>query len=412
MRHTPEVLLLDDGELQPVAQLLDEMDIPFTRQVGADAGDETAPPLDLVIATPERAASVRRGSPADAARDRPIRIIAASEDSGAMRRRMKRLGFQLLVRLPAHQDMWQMLIERALPASDSDPMDTPTPQSSAVSVTTGRSAQQATLRDLANRGCRLHSRQEFCAGARCDFELGTGSGSPRPTLSGRLVRVHGELDSEGRPIHSAAMLFDEDLSSTIRRQISEMTNTLSSGGLCFAQPMATPIPACVCKTNPDLTLDDETDPLIRAEIPISLRFKPETRVAKAQSGRMESERRVHQRGAFPKRILAKTSSSEWVLMGRNISAGGMLIEHSPGLSEGGSFRLAIYGPAKMDPIIVSARVARDDGPAGMALSFEDVSNATSEKLEKLVAHLPQVQSLEDSETNELGAVISRILAEV
>ena len=59
--------------------------------------------------------------------------------------------------------------------------------------------------------------------------------------------------------------------------------------------------------------------------------------------------------------------------------------------------------------MIGARVIRDDGEEGLALGFEKLPKETARALEKLVACLPDVESLEDSEVAGLGSVISEIL---
>ena len=108
------VLILDDGELEDVAQILSQENIPFARLRGAQIPSEIAPPLNLLVTTPRHAKAVRRGSPRDAESGRPLRVIVTAEDSGAMRRMLRRMGFDFLVRRPTHPETWRLLVQRAL----------------------------------------------------------------------------------------------------------------------------------------------------------------------------------------------------------------------------------------------------------------------------------------------------------
>ena len=110
-------------------------------------------------------------------------------------------------------------------------------------------------------------------------------------------------------------------------------------------------------------------------------------------------------------MVATSGDTRKVLMGRDLSAGGMRIERLPGIALGERFRLALYGPSPLEPFEVSARVIRDDGEEGLALAFEAVDPAVAEALEKLVACLPDVESLEEEESHAMGAVLSELLDE-
>lgn len=89
--------------------------------------------------------------------------------------------------------------------------------------------------------------------------------------------------------------------------------------------------------------------------------------------------------------------------------GGMRIDAQPGLTLGTKLRLAIYGAPGEDPFVVRARVVRADGSSGVGLRFEQVASSVAMRLESLVASLPSVESLHDSETDAIGSVVSRIL---
>jgi hypothetical protein len=90
----------------------------------------------------------------------------------------------------------------------------------------------------------------------------------------------------------------------------------------------------------------------------------------------------------------------------------MRIERIPGIEVGDGFRLALYGPSPLEPFEIAAHVVRDDGEDGLALAFDDDMPAhVAEALEKLVACLPEVESLEDDESHGMGAVLSEIVDE-
>ena len=108
------ILLVDDGELDAVAALLEAQGQDFLRLRGAEIPREIPPPRDLLIVTPRRLDRVRRGSPRNAAPGYPLRIIAVDVDSPAMRRRLRSAGAQLLVRLPTDDEIWRLLVARAL----------------------------------------------------------------------------------------------------------------------------------------------------------------------------------------------------------------------------------------------------------------------------------------------------------
>jgi c-di-GMP-binding flagellar brake protein YcgR len=401
------ILLVDDGELDAVAALLESQGRPFQRLRGAQIPAEIAPPSDLLIVTPRRVERVRRGSPEEAAPGLPLRIIAVDEDSPAMRRRLRRTGLHLLVRLPADDEIWRLLIARAVYHGDERREDLRVTVGSPVAVTdsvTRRSADPTltTLIDLSNRGCRLHTTEIFSVGDPLAFTLSPSDEEPMADggplmLRGRVRRIVPEAETGGQMI---AMTFDTDLPQTSRTRLTSLINRWASGPHSFTGPDrrdAPTIPPCQLPSIPDLMLDDETDPPVRGrgDLPIELDT--------------ERERRVETRGQFESSVLAESPGGPVVLIGRDLSAGGMRVEAIGELRLADRFRLALHGPEPTEPLIVHAEVVRDDGREGFALAFRDVDAHAARQIEKLVACLPDVESLEDDELGGFGAILSELM---
>ena len=85
------------------------------------------------------------------------------------------------------------------------------------------------------------------------------------------------------------------------------------------------------------------------------------------------------------------------------------VEPHADVTLGDRFRLALYGADSPDPLIVRATVSRDDGDGGLALRFDALSHDAKGDLEKLVACLPDLDSLREGEAFGLGAVVGEVL---
>lgn len=409
MTQVPSILLLDDGELNEVTDLLVELALPFERRRGGEIPETMTPPLDLLVTTPRRASVVRRGSPSGAKNGRPVRIVAVQEDSTAMRRMMRRLGFGLLVRLPTHQSIWRLLIRRAIYQGDERRRDTRVAVGSQVSVTGAAPADDSVLMDISNRGCRLMSSTPFEAGGHVSVALpGRTTGGEVLVLTGTLARTTSDRGDDGELHYSAAMTFDPDFAPDLRARLGAFINKWSMGPQSIISPEegGVLLPPVESSAIPGLTLDHETDPPIRVEQHVSV-IADEATANDQETG--DSERRNHSRGAFESPVIADGDAGRRVLMGRDLSPGGMRIERLPDLALGDRFRLALYGTNQVEPFEIMATVVRDDGENGLALAFEPLAAETARELEKLVACLPEVESLAEGEARGLGAVISEIL---
>ena len=416
MDHS-SILILDDGELSPVARLLDEYGLTYTRVRGGGSTELLSPPSELLIATPRRAGQVRRGSPRGAPAGRPIRIIAVQEDSPSMRRGLRRSGFHLLVRLPCDDRIWRLMIRRALYHGEERRI--------ARRVTVGaevhigrpgeeRASEGATLIDLSNRGARLSAREPFELNSTVEIHI------PETLTEDQALHLQANvarLGTEGTEF-SASVMFDYAMPEDTRLRLTHLINRWSTGppSETAGSSANPPLPAARIRSLPGIVLDDEIDPPI--DIGHAIQFRVSRRPDQgdrrmeqsAEDRRSGQDRRDGQRGLFTGPVVAEGDpDNRQVLIGRDLSAGGMRIEPSNRISVGDHFRLALYGAGAGEPFEVSAKVIRDDGEEGLALAFQGVSLEISTALEKLVAGLPDIESLEAGEPHGMGAILSEIL---
>lgn len=422
----PSILLVDDGELDDVARRLERLGCRFERLQGSAIPSELAPPRDLLVATPRRLERVRRGSPAEATSDRPLRIVAVDDDSPALRRRLRSAGLHLIVPLPAHAEIWRLLVSRALFRGEERRRDprvavgspveivssdgVPTSEPTAPETSPDPVPETTLLMDLSNRGCRLRTSRAISIGDALSFtiapeaELGLADAEPLE-LRGRVRRMTRVTDSAER---SLALVFDPDLPESTRVRLTALINRWASGPSSTGGMAATnepPLPPCRLPSLPDLMLDDETDPPVRARSAVRVELG-------AAPDASPGDRRRRPRGRFETSFLAETPRGPLVLLGRELSARGMRVERLEELRVGDRFRLALHGPGPTEPLVVEAEVARDDGSGGYALLFRNLGPEAETALEKLVACLPSgdSESAEPGEHGHLGDLLSEILS--
>jgi hypothetical protein len=218
------------------------------------------------------------------------------------------------------------------------------------------------------------------------------------------VRLASEQGEGASSLLTAAMAFDEEMTEAERTRLGGVINSWSMGPESISQPHRgrASLPPTKSPCIPGLLLDEETDPSIRIGEEVALELE-------GGADPPDRNRRERPRRNFQAPVIATGDEGRRVLMGRDLSAGGMRVERLSHLHVGDEFRLALYGPSESGPFEIQAKVVRDDGENGFALTFQDVPTDTATALEKVVACLPEVESLEDGETRGLGAVISEIL---
>jgi hypothetical protein len=460
MGQPVDILLLDDGELDDVQQIFEELGLSFGRVRGGAIVDDTPPPTSLLVSTPRRISAIREPEPYARGRQ-PVRIIVVNEDSTTLRTQLRELGFDYLVRRPVHPEALRLLLLRCLYTGEERRKEPRVSVGYEISFRSGLLRRRSTLVELSVAGCRLLSRHALEPGRRIKVEVPQALGAAEPlSLRGRILRTTFDerLGSEG--LHVSAVEF-EQLSDDARQELEWVLEKQAQGpptlgrGLASAEdgqpgaaepkpletdaathrsggPLAEPTapaagsihrlpvspPAQGPGFRPPAIAGAEAPPLAEPRDPGLLDLEVEVRMgwgaeeserALQETARSPSGRRSQPRGSYDRKIPAFGERALRVLVGRDLSVGGMRVERIPDLEIGDRLHLAIYGAAGEEPSLVWATVARNDAGGTTALVFDPLEPGVGERLERLVADLPAVESLHDEESEAMGTVVSEIL---
>jgi hypothetical protein len=398
------VLLVDDGELDDVRDSLLSLGAEFAHLRGGAVPARLDAPRDLFVATTRRANLAKPWPRAE----RPVRIAVVTEDSSTLRATLRRLGFTYLVRRPAHPIALRLLLLHALYQGQERRGAPRVPLGYPVAVKVGVRRRDALLVDLAENGCRFLTHEPVATGSKVTVQVPSElCGDDGFALPGKVVRCVTDRSSPSDGTHSVAIQFStltEAARSLLEEALSAHRLGEGSGDEAFVAPLVTPT-----------DIGDEQAPrLVRRVAPPPLPAPPKLRSSapgpNAKRGRPQDRRR-HTRRRFGERVVAAATdgSIHRVLIGRDLSTGGMRVDRQPELVVGARLRLALYDATRDTPVVVTANVVRDDGTGGVALRFEDLGAEAAARLEQLVAGLPPVERLSDGETGAMGTVVGEIL---
>ena len=152
MPHAPAVLLLDDGELDDVQEILQSTGVAYGRVRGGAIVSNTPPPSRLLISTPRRINAVHLPEPGSPEAEGLVRIVVVNEDSTTLRARLREVGFDYLVRRPVHIEALRLLLLHCLYTGEEKRSEPRVPVGFEVSFRTGLLPRKATLADLSTRG--------------------------------------------------------------------------------------------------------------------------------------------------------------------------------------------------------------------------------------------------------------------
>ncbi len=229
MSETESVLLLDDGELDDIRSLLEQMEVPFTHLRGEQIRDGLEPPRDLLISTPRRALAVQGLPGSESGPGLTTRIGVVDGNSATLRSMLRRNGFDFLLRRPFHPEIVRLLIIRTLFQGDEKRKEQRVPVGHEVSFKTGLWPRKATLADLSIRGCRLLCNRSVEARTRVTVVLPVAvTGSRSLTVPGRVLRSVPEPE-DGRPEFFCIGVAFDPMSRGLKRRLTAVVAQRAQG---------------------------------------------------------------------------------------------------------------------------------------------------------------------------------------
>lgn len=386
------VLLVDDGELDDVRDILNAERVDFAHLRGSAVPRPLPPPADLFITNSRHAKLVSPWPVAGRPERRPMRIAIVDEDSKLLRQQLRDLGFTYLIRRPIHPHALRLMLLRALYRGEERRGEPRVPIGYDVQVKARLRRREAWLADLSRGGCLLLADRPMSAGTGLSV-----------ILPGHLDEERDDLVLGGKVLRSTRLSRRDGGKYQIAVRFGEL-------GAVESERLHKALSAAILQEKGE---DDEVEYL--SDEPEALSEQPEVPGFEAEEDLPTLqpeplERREEPRGQYSKRIIASVRDAmHRILIGRDLSAIGMRIEPHEDLTIGDRLRVAIYDASRATPLVVEAVVDRDDGIEGLALRFDGLDAMMARQLEELVASLPPVECLADGETGAMGTVVSEIL---
>lgn len=396
----PSIVVCDDGELEDVVEMLHQLDQRPLRVRPSQVEQllEWERPKRLFVTTVRVALSHPlgpTGSTSDA-----VCIAVADSDAHTLCTAMLRRGFRYVVRRPVHPAALRLLLMQVLYAGEDQRVVARFPFGAQVRWRSGLTRGHCTMTEISAHGCRLLTSERFAFDSRLHLRVpATLAGSKDLRLRGRVMRRDVHSDATGTRTEVAVQF--ERLSARTLAHLDALLAERASG--------------------PATTRDGvPAAPSRRRTQRGSSRFRSLTAPRDpAPTAPRESpplggiERRRHRRGAWHSEVLAldeQTQQVMHVLLGTDLSTGGLRVEPHPLLRIGDRLTLALYDAGRTEPLLLAARVAHEDGRRGWGLIFEDSSPELVEQLQAMVAELPPVSALSKDDDKPEGVVLGEIVA--
>jgi len=381
MTSPAAVLLIDDGELEPVRLLLEDCGAEVERIQASAHHEAVTHPAQLLVASAAAVHALKLNRTLAPQLQRAIWIAFVMGESKTQRAMLQKAGFDFLVREPVHPAALRVLFQRAL-FRGSDSRRVPRVAFGyPVRYRTGLFGRNAMLVDLSPRGCRLLLRGSLKDQSAIRVEIPAElAGGKSLVLPGHVVRVSSSSREGGA---------DGEISVGIRFDAMSQRAHLRLRDV-LAERVIGPAALSVAV------------PLTPGERPIEAKAPPRG------SAPPPRKRRVNARAKYEKTVTGLAGDEAYAILCRDLSVGGMKIERVESLAVGGKLNLAIQLNPPREPVLVEATVLRDDGDGSMAIGFDWLSAESRRQLERLLATLPAIEALHE-DAGRQGTILARRL---
>lgn len=370
----PHTVILDEGELSALRSTLDDLGVPYADNAPAGGSRKTGIPL--LITTPARARAFASGEAGEPLPPNFLHLVVAREGEVVDREALKGVLCDFVVQLPIEPDVLRLLTQRAGYGGPERRRMLRVAIGTMITLHTESGSRQAMLNQLSIGGCGLVVDDPPAEGTRVTVEFPKELTAPRNvSVSGRVLGLRRLMhdDSDARDV---SVMFDE----------LELGDRVTLRSLMAGQPID-------FRPGPSLA--------VASGAPAAVERAPRRRRSVVPA---TPERRGARRRLFNRQVLGGSEGLTRIVIGRDISIGGMRAERSANLKVGDELKLAIYGRGDVSPVMLRAEVMRDDGEEGWFLRFEPLSEAVERDFESLLNSLRPMDL-----PNETGRVLTEVI---
>lgn len=396
MSLRPEILVIDDGELDDVTGILRELAFEPVRLRGDASAAGWLWPARLLVTTARRGLTV--GLPTPPVPDGCVSVAVLEDGSKTLVAVLRRLGFHYMIQRPVHPEALRLLLTGVLFGDREKRGETRVALGYEVRARSGWWRAPAVLAEISTAGCRLLTLRSLGRNSAIAIKI------PPPLCGGRGLTLHGRVTRSDALGHgpkdsaSLAVVF-EGLGPDARHRLERMIEAFALGPPCapgnpnrkLAEVASASSPLTM---SPDTAAAEESVEIVPS-VPGPLTVTPdsaaiedlvEERHSDSADLDLEEDERGSPRAVFTQEVVSlhEQEGVRHVLVGRDLSRGGVSVEPHPSVALGDRLRVELYDPTSKRPLVVDAEVVWDRGDTGLGLRFVDTDPLVALQIELLV----------------------------
>ena len=385
LSQRPKVLVIDDGELGRIREVLGEFDVDLEHLRGHVIRQDLEGSFDVVIAAVKRILEFEDSVDLAELAGKPTWVAVHGQDFLPLRVRLQKMGIHFLVQSSVGSAALHLLLMHVLYKGSEKRAASRLPVGSAISVSDDQGRPfRADLLDLTQDWCRLVSDRSSEPETALSVEF-------PPKLAGGQ-----ELSLPGRVLRS------DSISGSNRYLLTVVFDDLDPGPLELLHGILEGKVIGTLVTRLGDSLSEHTASLT---IPSAAAREetPSPDVSAVPQNEYPHQRR-NPRVEYTRHVTVLLDGDQCVVLGRDLSLEGMRADPIPGLTVGTEIELAIYGTSGAEPVLVQAFLARDEGPRGTVFRFNSMADWDRPRLENIIANVPEIHQLSGDQTGAPVAV--------
>jgi hypothetical protein len=387
----PSVLILDDGELERLEWVLEQLGADFERCTGSDIPSEVASPRDLLITSGRRAMKMPRVTAPPEGIVAPFWICIYDMDFRPLRERLRALGVHFLIHGDVEADSVRLFLLQLLHRGAERRRCRRIPLQCALELEVGAERREGELVEISRETCRFVTDRDVPPGATVTLRLPASlTGGTPYDLTARRVRASA-CTASGETAASVVVAF-ADLEPEAGAQLDRLLAGEQSG--TRVTPLA---------EEPTMAFDEQALGVFESDDAADAAPAP-------WDPMRDGERRAHPRHPYERRVEALRWTDDdgpRVALGKDLSLSGVRVVTSSPPRVGAHVTLALYGGPREEPVIVEAEVVRVSG-AESSLHFVGLRAGERRQLEKLAGDRPILEALQADPDERL--VVARVLS--
>ena len=402
MDDRTRVLLLDDGELDRVSDVLEFLEIDSRRLQGEEIEERVDSPRELLITSSLRAIDLPLLERPEGSAEPTWLVIHGVHQESGLRRELRDVGAHFVAREDVDDESLRLLLEQILYSGREKRLAPRLPVDASVPLQTRDGEQRIVeLVDWTRQAVRVEALPALERGESAVLTIPASLCGTEDSLTVQTTVVRSDSNA-------LVLRFDDNDAETRTRLDATFSRLEREAGLAPVAPRPEPAAQAPPSASSEAGLAVAPERTAQSDAECAAAIPDWESMAAA------GDRRENERQPFDAKVTAYAGDSSLAgsegttCLGHDLSPDGICLLGLPPLEIGTQLSLALHGGRRTEPIMVTAEVRRSD-ESSTGLCFVDHDARKRRVIERLLSGQAPLESLIDGHVQPV--VISRVIVD-